>query len=616
MSISLYRKYRPTTFADVVGQAHITRTLTNAVRQDRVSHAYLFAGPRGTGKTSTAKILAMALNCEAGRGKATPHPDGTCANCQAIRRGSSMDVLEIDAASNRGIDEIREIRDRVNFAPVQGRMKVYIVDEVHMLTPEAFNALLKMLEEPPPHVVFVLATTEPHKILPTILSRCQRLDFRRPSVPEIVQVLMSVADREGIAVSENTLSVIARAAGGSFRDAIGSLDQLSAYCEGTITLQDALAILGVAEQDLLFEIVDIVEARDTQAALLFVERLSQSGADLNQFMRDLLGHLRDLYVVQHTIEPPDSVAASQEHLDGLRSQANRIGTPDLVSFIDLVGGAQRAVRQGADPRLELELVLIKLTRPETEATVRGLMARLEKLEAALQASPGVSSRSGRPTTEHQATSPGVATRYQALSSTPAATPGAGAVDTRAAPEAAPAPAGAAPAPRGSAATPGETSAAAAPTAATPAAAPTPGGIPAATPAAATPAAQIEPTLDNLRRAWTIILTAVKKRRPSLYALLTEARPDELEGDVLILRFPPGLDFQAAQVNRADNQTLLADTLRHLTGRSLGISARVAEGPESAKASPEERATLLTKEELIDLLKKEFDARPIDDEAAR
>ncbi|MCZ7664486.1 MAG: DNA polymerase III subunit gamma/tau [Thermoleophilia bacterium] len=349
MSISLYRKYRPTAFEDVVGQAHITRTLTNAIRQDRVSHAYLFAGPRGTGKTSTAKILAMALNCDEGHGKATTQPDGTCPHCQAIRRGSSMDVLEIDAASNRGIDEIREIRDRVNFAPVEGRMKVYIVDEVHMLTPEAFNALLKMLEEPPPHVVFVLATTEPHKILPTILSRCQRLDFRRPSVQDIVRVLVSVAASEGIDVSENTLSVIARAAAGSFRDAISSLDQLSAYCEGAVTLQDALAILGMAEQDLLFEMVDVVEERDTQGALLFVERLSQAGTDLNQFMRDLLGHLRDLYVVQHTVEPPESIAAGQEHLDGLRSQANRIGAADLVAFIDLVGEAQRSVRQGPTP---------------------------------------------------------------------------------------------------------------------------------------------------------------------------------------------------------------------------------------------------------------------------
>ena len=539
MSISLYRKYRPTAFEDVVGQAHITRTLTNAIRQDRVSHAYLFAGPRGTGKTSTAKILAMALNCDEGHGKATTQPDGTCPHCQAIRRGSSMDVLEIDAASNRGIDEIREIRDRVNFAPVEGRMKVYIVDEVHMLTPEAFNALLKMLEEPPPHVVFVLATTEPHKILPTILSRCQRLDFRRPSVQDIVRVLVSVAASEGIDVSENTLSVIARAAAGSFRDAISSLDQLSAYCEGAVTLQDALAILGMAEQDLLFEMVDVVEERDTQGALLFVERLSQAGTDLNQFMRDLLGHLRDLYVVQHTVEPPESIAAGQEHLDGLRSQANRIGVADLVAFIDLVGEAQRSVRQGADPRLELELLLIKLTRPETESSVRGLMARLDKLEAALQ---GGTVAGVRPT----------------RTPTPSARPAPIAGNRTVAPATAPA--------LEDSATPSEPA------------------VPEAAPAAPSEG-QIEATIENLKRAWTIILTAVKRRRPSLYALLNEGRPEALEDDVLVLKFPPGLEFQAAQVNRADNESLLSETLRHLTGREMSVSARVAEGTSAPRMPP-------------------------------
>ena len=571
MSVSLYRKYRPTRFDDVVGQGHITRTLINAIGQDRVSHAYLFAGPRGTGKTSTAKILAMALNCQAGGGRATAEPDGTCPHCEAIRRGSSMDVLEIDAASNRGIDEIREIRDRVNFAPVEGRMKVYIVDEVHMLTPEAFNALLKMLEEPPAHVVFVLATTEPHRVLPTILSRCQRFDFRRPSVQEIVRVLMSVAEREGIEVSENTLSVLARAAAGSFRDAIGTLDQLAAYCEGAISLQDALAILGVAELDLLFELVDVVVGRDTQAALLFVEAQSQAGTDLNQFIKDLLGHLRDLYVVQHTAEPPESVAASQENLDRIVSQANRVPTAELVAFIDLLGEAQRSVRQGADPRLELELILIKLTRPETSSSVRSVLARLDRLEEALgDALAGRVPRIGTPASSPAPARPTVAPSPKPLSI-------------------APAPSAVAPKPLSAA--------------------------PSLQPEPPATTGHIEVTIDGLRRAWPVILNAVNRRRPGLHALLAEGRPEAVEGDTLVIKFPQGMEFQAAQVDRPDNAGLLAHILLELTGRELRIVVRVIGPPPPDRETEDERARILTRDELLDILKREFDARPIDEEKA-
>lgn len=562
MSISLYRKYRPITFDDVVGQSHVTRTLANAIRQDRVSHAYLFAGPRGTGKTSTAKILAMALNCESGDGRATIEPDGTCTHCAAIRRGSSLDVLEIDAASNRGIDEIRDIRDRVNFAPVEGRMKVYIVDEVHMLTPEAFNALLKMLEEPPAHVVFVLATTEPHKVLPTILSRCQRFDFRRPSAQEIGAVLAMVADREGIDVTESALSVIARAAGGSFRDAVSTLDQLSAYCEGKISLQDALTLLGVAEQDLLFELVDVVDERDTKAALLFVERLAQSGSDLNQFLKDMLGHLRDLYVVRHTVEPPDSIVSSEEHLGHLRSQANRVPTAEMVAFIDLVGDAQRAIRQGADPRLELELALIKLTRPDADATLRGVLARLEKLEA------------------------GGGTDHGPAPNRSVATSGTRSAPDEPAPEKKPT---AAPADQGDRGSPEER----------PSQGPT-----------------IKPTVEHLTRAWPAILDGVKRQRPSLYAVLSEAKPESIENDVLTLKFPAGADFPAKQATKSDNALFLSDVLAESTGRRFKVASRLVGATGAAQEPEETHAKLLTKEELVDILKTEFDAHPVDDDTTR
>lgn len=575
MSISLYRKYRPVRFEDVLGQEHVTRTLMNAIKQDRVSHAYLFAGPRGTGKTTTAKILAMSLNCEAGQGFATAHPDGTCPRCQAIRRGQSLDVIEIDAASNRGIDDIRDIRDKVHFAPVEGRMKVYIVDEVHMLTTEAFNALLKMLEEPPAHVIFILATTEPHKVLPTILSRCQRFDFRRPTLAEITQVLKNVAAKEQIEVSENTLAVMARAAGGSFRDAIGTLDQLSSYCEGAISLQDALALLGVAEQDLLFELVDIVAERDTKAALLFVERLAQNGADFNQFMRDMLGHLRDLYVVRHTEDPPAGLAATEERLEMLRSQANRTSTGELVHFIDSIGEAQRAVRQGADPRLELELVLIRLTRPQADQSLRGLLARLERLENNPGQAPELRGEAGG--------------SEEAPSRTDSA-PGTAEVGTgqrdprsrRAARETAPDDA--------------------------------PSSSPAGTPAAGQ---QVPFTIDHLKRAWGVLLERLKARRPGLHAVVMEGTPESLEGTTLVIRFPPGMDFQANQMEAAENSLIMSEELRALTGVGVRVVARVSTSAETEeKESPEASVRILRTSELIEHLQKEFGARLIDDHGSR
>ena len=595
MSVSLYRKYRPARFEDVIGQAHVARTLVNAINQDRVSHAYLFAGPRGTGKTSTAKILAMALNCEAGHGKATATPDGTCPLCEAIRRGSALDVVEMDAASNRGIDDIRDLRDKVHFAPVEGRMKVYIVDEVHMLTPEAFNALLKTLEEPPVHAIFVLATTEPHKVPATILSRCQRFDFRRPSIAEVVEVLASVAQREAMDVSENSLIVIARAAGGSFRDAIGILDQLSTYCDGHIGLQETLDILGLVEHDLLFEIVDIVAEQDTQGALLFVERLNQSGSDFNQFLKDLLGHLRDLYVVKHTAEMPASIAMSEEQLDTLRSQANRASTPRVLAFIDLIGEALRTIRQGSDPRLELELVLIKMTAlghggSRFDDAIASAPTFAPPARAGITAPPAASGRSAQAPATPRAETPATARpkHAQTAPAQPAAPSDASEFEEEEswAEHLEPAPAQEAAPETDAAEEPG----------------------PDAQPGGSTVTADVE----HLRRAWPVILGAVKRRKPGLFAVLSEGRPESLEGDELVIRFPAGFGFQANQASRDDSRQVLSEALHQITGRHLRVVTRVASEPSSEPEQKEEGARILGKDELIQVLKQEFDARVIDD----
>jgi DNA polymerase III subunit gamma/tau len=377
---TLYRKWRPRRFGGIVGQEPVVRTLRRAIETDRVSHAYLFSGPRGTGKTSTAKVLAMGLNCEKGP---TPEPDGTCESCRAIVGNSSMDVLEMDAASNRGIDEIRDLRDKVNLAPVAGRMKVYIIDEVHMLTAEAFNALLKMLEEPPEHVVFVLATTEKHKVLPTIISRCQSFDFRRPSIETLTEKLREISDSENIEVEPEALTVIAREGRGSFRDAEGLLDQLSSFAEGRITASMVRELLGGVGPEALIETTYALHERRAADALRIVDRLSNGGKDLGQFVGELLAHLRNLMLLPYTPEVALAGVGAEERAP-LEEQANAVPTAEVVRLVEALDDALNRMRRGGDPKLELELVFLKLTRDYTEPDLTIILARLETLEKAVE----------------------------------------------------------------------------------------------------------------------------------------------------------------------------------------------------------------------------------------
>ena len=383
-SISLYRRHRPGSFDEVVGQQHVVRTLRNAVEQGKVHHAYLFVGSRGTGKTSMAKILARSLNCE--RGGPTVTPCGECESCLTIAAGSSIDVIEMDAASNRSVDDVRDLRERVAYAPTGGRWKVYILDEAHMLTKEAWNAFLKTLEEPPPNTVFVLATTESHKVMATIADRCQRFDFQRPSLEQISEVVQRVAAAEGIEAEDAAVAMIARSASGSFRDALGTLDQLVAFGGNQVTLDAVLELLGAADAELLFDAVDAVIAEDPKGVLLGVEKMARSGRDPAQFARDLLAHLRHLLVTQTVGEVPNTFVVTATDSERMTAQANAIGAATLVRTIDELASALTAVREGDDARMAVEIALLKAARPDLDPSTEGLLRRIEKLERGTEAS--------------------------------------------------------------------------------------------------------------------------------------------------------------------------------------------------------------------------------------
>lgn len=379
MALSLYRKYRPEVFADVVGQEHVEKTLINAISEGAVAHAYLFCGPRGTGKTTSARLLAKALLCESAQ---NGQPDGTCPQCLEIAQGTHPDVFELDAASRTGVDNVREeIIGRVGFAPTRGRFKVYIIDEVHMLSTAAFNALLKTLEEPPEHVVFVLCTTDPHKVPETIQSRCQRFDFRRFSVEEIVGYLERISKGEGFEYEPEALEFIAAKSAGGMRDATTALEQVGVYTEGKITLDEATRMFGQIDIAALFEITGYIARRDTPSCFVWVNDLVGRGVDLSQFARDLAAHLRNLYVTAITGGENGIVACTAAQLERYRQQATEFGGVDrLARALDICGALVAELRNSSDARLSVEIAMTRLTRPDSELTLEALAERIESLE--------------------------------------------------------------------------------------------------------------------------------------------------------------------------------------------------------------------------------------------
>jgi DNA polymerase III subunit gamma/tau len=570
-STSLYRRHRPGSFDEVVGQQHVVRTLRNAVEQDKVHHAYLFVGSRGTGKTSMAKILARSLNCE--RGGPTVTPCGECESCVTIAAGISIDVIEMDAASNRSVDDVRDLRERVAYAPAGGHWKVYILDEAHMLTKEAWNAFLKTLEEPPPKTVFVLATTESHKVMATIADRCQRFDFQRPSLEQISEVLNRVAVQEKIEVDEGAVAMIARSASGSFRDALGTLDQLVAFGGSKVGLDEVLEMLGAADAELLFEAVDAVVAEDPKAVLLGVEKMARSGRDPSQFARDLLAHLRFLLVTQTTGEVPTSFVVTATDSARLQSQAAAVGTASLIRTIDELATALTAVREGDDARMAVEIALLKAARPDLDPSTEGLLRRIERLEGQLDGG----NRAAGPVAAGAPHPPAVAKASSGVG--PPTAPPAADSPPQDDPEPAP-----------------------------PEPDPAPG-----------PAGQDALDLDGLKQIWPTILDQLAKTAPALAAFFEEARPvgfDAAEA-IVEISFPAAATFNKRKAEVPEQRERVAEALLAVTGQSLKPTYVLldveSEAPAQAAApapAPAVKDEGLDEEELLERLKSEFDAEEV------
>jgi DNA polymerase-3 subunit gamma/tau len=587
--LSLYRRHRPKTFEEVVGQEGVVRTLRNAIALEKVHHAYLFVGPRGTGKTSMAKLLACALNAEDGpRVDFSPEDPA----CQAIMRGTSLDVVEMDAASNNSVDDIRELRENVALAPMGGARRVYILDEAHMLSPAAWNAFLKTLEEPPAHVVFVLATTEAHKVPATIIDRCHRFDFQRASLEQIAGVLARVAAEEEIEVPDAALGLIARKATGSFRDALGTLEQLVTYGGKEIRLEDVLENLGVADAELILDATETLVQNDPKAALLTVKRLSESGRDETQFMRDLAAHLRHLFVIQTLGEVPDSFAVTAEHTDRLAAQAERLSQGEIIRAIELLGAAIAAVKEGSEPRLQLEVALLKATQPQADQSLQALMFRIDQLEARLAGGASVEgarspqARDAPPT----APAPPAHAASGSVSEPPAGMQGTVAHERAAAISAGPS---------GVAAV-----AAAIVTEAEPA------GEEAAVPEPAPEQAATQappPALDfeQVRGLWSAVADAVRQQNAMVAALLSESAPVSLAGDVLTVSFPEDAAFSKKKAEA--NLELVREALRTITGRGLAVAFELTGKRDDA---PPAR---LGEDELLERLRREFGAEEVFDD---
>ena len=621
---SLYRKYRPLTFDSVVGQQHIVSTLEHAITEGRLSHAYLFCGPRGTGKTTMARILAKALLCrnaEAARaeGASGCMPDGTCEECELIAEGNHPDVYELDAASRTGVDNVREeIINSVNFAPVRGKYKIYIIDEVHMLTTAAFNALLKTLEEPPAHVIFVLCTTDPQKILETILSRCQRFDFHRIGNEDIEHRLSYVCEQEGFDYDDEALAIVARHAKGGMRDALSTLEQLSVFGNGAVHADDARSLLGEVSDQILGEFARAIADRDVAELYGLIRAQVEEGNDLLELTRDLVAHVRDVYVACVAGARAELFEGGAEQAEALAAESAAFGehpADRLARVLTVLDDAALEMRGASDVRLVLEIACTRLARPEADLTIEALAERVARLEAmvasgavpasvaaAQAAAPAASAPavqqptliSGARAAAPAATAPAATSAHQggmpwdrgaaaAPAAQPAPKPASTQVSKPATPASQPAPASqpvAAPA-----------SMPAASPVSTPAPKPNNGAQVAAAAAAETPALE---DAGELQRKWAEVVERVKARQASYAGLLLNARATADDGSKLTVSFPAGSTFAIKMLGRADTQSVVLPTVSAVFGRrtvDYVLDGGGTPAPQHEEHSPSARAAV-------------------------
>lgn len=599
---SLYRKYRPLTFDSVVGQQHIVSTLEHAITEGRLSHAYLFCGPRGTGKTTMARILAKALLCrnaEAARaeGASGCMPDGTCEECELIAEGNHPDVYELDAASRTGVDNVREeIINSVNFAPVRGKYKIYIIDEVHMLTTAAFNALLKTLEEPPAHVIFVLCTTDPQKILETILSRCQRFDFHRIGNEDIERRLAYVCEQEGFDYDDEALAIVARHAKGGMRDALSTLEQLSVFGNGTVHADDARSLLGEVSDQILGEFARAIADRDVAELYGLIRVQVEEGNDLLELTRDLVAHVRDVYVACVAGARAELFEGGSEQAEALAAEAAAFGehpADRLARVLTVLDDAALEMRGASDVRLVLEIACTRLTRPEADLTIEALAERVARLEAMVANAAVPASVAAAQASAPAASAPAVQ-QPTLISGARAATPAA-----TAAPAATSAHQGGMPWDRGAAVPAAQP----APKSAAPAPAPAASTVPAPKPqtntaaqvaaagAAETPAVE---DAGELQRKWAEVVERVKARQASYAGLLLNARATADDGSKLTVSFPAGSTFAIKMLGRADTQSVVLPTVCAVFGRrtvDYVLDGGGTPAPQHEEHSPSARAAV-------------------------